>query len=447
MSTQGTTIDDVQNNTAQLLSQGKYLEAEQICMDCLQHNKLAPQLWVYLGEALLRQGYKYAAGQIFRRALLLDPQASWEEAVWRELDLLEDDEPRTDIEILVQVKKVTVSAALIVKDEERCIQRCIESIQHAVDEIIIVDTGSTDNTLELIGQYPHIRLFHYKWSNDFAAARNEVLKYVNTDWVYFIDADQYLHPNDVHAVREATGLLDDIAIPAAYMIGEIHSNLKADTADYTATRLFAMRHGIRYWGKVHEHVGGPNSLLSMPILIRPIRIRIYHDGYEPTVVETKQKMERNTKLLEQMLQDEPDNPAWWMFYGRQMFYVGNFDAAESSLIEAEKRASGIKLFGGILNIHMLLIKIYLAQNKMEQAEAVCNRALEQHPDFPDAHYWLGQIRLINVRQRMVQAQQHFIRAKQGFHTYRGTVTADHQIHEFKADRELAELTARMSWKG
>jgi tetratricopeptide (TPR) repeat protein len=426
------------------LKEGEYVQAEKLAIQFLQITKIVPQGWVFLGEALLRQGFKHAAKCVFQRALLLDPLGSWEQSVIAALDKLEDDEPRTDIEALLKVKKVTVSAAMIVKNEERCICRCIDSIVDAVDEIIVLDTGSTDSTLQLLQQYPQVKIFHYVWKHDFADARNEALKHVTSDWVCWFDADHRLHPEDVNVIREAAGALDTIESPAAYIVGEIESIHSHEIPDYNASRFFAMRHRLRYWGKIHEQVGGQDGMLTTRLFGKPIRIRYYHDGYDPTIVHDKKKLERNIILLKEMIQEEPDNPAWWAFYGRETLATGDVDLALDILLEAEQKTTGAAWYGRILDIHLLLLKIYISKNDLEQVEGVCMRMLDKQPDFPDALYWLGRIKLFKARQHLHKAQQHLTNAKVGFDTYRGTVTADHQIWQFKADRELEELAARMS---
>lgn len=430
-----------------VLKDKQYVQAEELAIEFLHLTKIVPQGWVFLGEALLRQGFKHAAQRVFQRALLLDPLGAWEQAVTTELDKLEDDEPRADIEALLEVKKVTVSAAMIVKNEERCICRCIDSIVDAVDEIIVLDTGSTDSTLQLLQQYPQVKILHYVWKHDFADARNEALKHVTSDWVCWFDADHRLHPEDVNVIREAAGTLDSIEFPAAYVVGEIESIHTHEIPDYNASRFFAMRHRLRYWGKIHEQVGGQDGMLTTRLFGKPIRIRYYHDGYDPTVIQDKKKLERNITLLKEMVQEEPDNPAWWAFYGRETLATGDVDLALAILQEAERKAVRATWYGRILDIHLLLLRIYISKNDHDQVEAACMRMLDKQSDFPDALYWLGRIKLVKARQHLHKARHHLQNAKVGFDSYRGTVTADHQIREYKADQELAELAARMNWKG
>ena len=84
-----------------------------------------------------------------------------------------------------------ISACIITKDEEKNIDRCLESIKNIVDEIIIVDTGSNDNTVNVAKRYSN-KIFHYVWEDDFSKARNFAIEKANGDYILFLDADEYL---------------------------------------------------------------------------------------------------------------------------------------------------------------------------------------------------------------------------------------------------------------
>ena len=84
-----------------------------------------------------------------------------------------------------------ISACLITKDEEKNIEQCLKSIEGIVDEIIIVDTGSNDNTVNVAKRYSN-KIFHYVWEDDFSKARNFAIEKANGDYILFLDADDYL---------------------------------------------------------------------------------------------------------------------------------------------------------------------------------------------------------------------------------------------------------------
>lgn len=96
-----------------------------------------------------------------------------------------------------------ISLCMIVKNEEALLDKCLSSVHGLVDEIIVVDTGSTDRTVE-IAQAHGARIEHFKWCDDFAAARNYSLGFARGEWILILDADESLNPADHAAIRALT---------------------------------------------------------------------------------------------------------------------------------------------------------------------------------------------------------------------------------------------------
>ena len=97
-----------------------------------------------------------------------------------------------------------LSVCMIVRDEERNLPRCLKSVKSIADEIIVVDTGSQDNTV-LVAKELGADVYYFEWCDDFAAARNESLKHATGDWIFQIDADEELLPDSVSVLRKAPG--------------------------------------------------------------------------------------------------------------------------------------------------------------------------------------------------------------------------------------------------
>lgn len=85
----------------------------------------------------------------------------------------------------------TIALCMIVKNEQEYLRRCLDSVKGKVDQIVIVDTGSTDETVNIAKEYTN-DIHHMDWNNNFAAARNESIKYATTDYILVLDADEYL---------------------------------------------------------------------------------------------------------------------------------------------------------------------------------------------------------------------------------------------------------------
>lgn len=239
-----------------------------------------------------------------------------------------------------------LSAAMIVKNESRCIIRCLSSIVDAVDEIVIVDTGSTDNTVDLINEFrenrKNIRLYYFDWINDFSAARNFSLSKTRGDWKLVIDADEFLHPDDILRLRECCRVAAEKSglrnILADIQLLNIENYEVKEVITTGVLRIF--RGGFKYAGKVHE-------VLSNDYLVKGIRvnmpIRLLHDGYDPGAVNNVKKALRNLAILEDCLKQEPENYMYHVYFGRASVGINN-DVAINSINEAERlyKSSGVK---------------------------------------------------------------------------------------------------------
>ncbi len=183
----------------------------------------------------------------------------------------------------------TIALVMIVKNEERCLKRCLDSVQALVDRIILVDTGSQDHTIE-IARKAGAKVYTYAWKNDFASARNYALSLSDADWNLVLDADEYVSSADrqeISSFLESNSHLGDIRIRNAYMEnGEVsYFNLKL-------SRLLPK--GIFYKGKIHEQIDSCLPSVSIPIFVE-------HDGY----LQTGQKEKRNLPYLLQELEKHP----------------------------------------------------------------------------------------------------------------------------------------------
>jgi glycosyltransferase involved in cell wall biosynthesis len=233
-----------------------------------------------------------------------------------------------------------ISAAMIVKNEARCIERCIRSIQEAVDEIIVVDTGSTDGTIEILenlaAEIPTMQLHHFEWINDFSAARNFSLSKVSHKWAFVVDADDVLPAEDRHKVRKWTDRMDrkkKLAILCPIYTNTVNGEI---TATYTDTYFRLFPSHLRYQDMIHESIDGG----ALPVL--ETDIRLIHDGYDHNHVDLMEKRKRNLTLLQMNLTKDPENSRLWMQLGREMKEFDK-DSARRYLDIAESKTDNPKL--------------------------------------------------------------------------------------------------------
>ena len=185
------------------------------------------------------------------------------------------------------------------------IGRCLQAARDAVDEIVVVDTGSTDRTVE-IAEGLGARVLHHEWDGDFSAARNVSFDAATGDWVMYLDADEVLVADDVQRLRALAGR----TWREAFFLTEINhtGDLEDGTAiTHDAMRLFRNRPEYRFEGRIHEQIA---QCLPAYLPERQERttVRVEHFGYLGAVRDTKDKSNRNLELLERQVAEGVDNP-------------------------------------------------------------------------------------------------------------------------------------------
>lgn len=194
---------------------------------------------------------------------------------------------------------VRLSLCMIVKDEEEFIENCLKSVQNVVDEIIIVDTGSTDNTVEIAKKYTD-KIFYHQWEDDFSAVRNESIKHATGDWILILDADEELSQEGQKNLRL---LLTKPIMPTYFqlLIKNLKSSEKEDFMEHYMVRLFSNFYSIKYSGKIHEQL---TPMAYYPILISEDLVFIYHYGYKNEIIEKKEKLKTRNPLFYKELSEE-----------------------------------------------------------------------------------------------------------------------------------------------
>ncbi len=215
-----------------------------------------------------------------------------------------------------------IAAAIIVKNEAEHLQRCLNSIKEFCDEIIVVDTGSTDNTVEIAAAFA-TKVLHKEWKQDFAASRNFALDAVTAEWVLYIDADEELVMDDVDALRQ------QVAEAQTVMAFGLRMHTQVNWTPYLDYRMWRNRDDIRFIGEIHEttmdgimRVGRETNRT-----LEPIDISIMHHGYEGDLTA---KHRRNLPLLQAELKLHPEKINLWNHLGRVHFALGRLDLAEQT---------------------------------------------------------------------------------------------------------------------
>jgi hypothetical protein len=211
-----------------------------------------------------------------------------------------------------------LSATLIVRDESAVIEDCLRSLADRVDEIVLVDTGSRDDTVEKARSFP-VSLYHFAWTDDFSAARNYAIARATGDWILYIDADERL-------IVPAGEPLDVLVSDQTKAAWKLRLHPRVGWTAYAELRLFRNDPRIRFRGVIHERVQEDvNSVCrSDGLAIGLSSIALQHVGYEG---DQRHKLGRNIPLLRAYLEHEPDRLYCWWHLGEMLELSGEPSAA------------------------------------------------------------------------------------------------------------------------
>jgi glycosyltransferase involved in cell wall biosynthesis len=281
------------------------------------------------------------------------------------------------------VKNNRISLCMIVRNEAANLSRCLASVDEVVDEIVVVDTGSTDGTKEVARRFGS-RVFDFPWRDDFAAARNFGLEQATGDWVLVLDADEYLEESGAVMLAELTGrpgAADVYLLPIkSLMAPELDEWLTS-----LVLRLFRNSPDLRFRGKIHEQLMVPEGKRAETAEQGPW---IIHLGYMAD--NRALKKDRNLRMLEKALAEEPENPFYHYYLSTEYILRGDY---EKALAHVRPALAGIPadilLFrvAAVRNAVICLLK----KGEWAAAEKLMLAEIAVFSDFPDFHFCLGEV--------------------------------------------------------
>lgn len=286
-----------------------------------------------------------------------------------------------------------LSLCMIVKDEENFIDGCLKSVKDYVDEMIIVDTGSTDRTVEICKSFG-AQILTFPWNGSFSDARNYGLERATGDWILWLDADEVLDASDAKKLREILedeGLLLNVHLINYY--GDSPDPNK--TFDIAHTRLFQNHKGFKFNNKIHEMLNANEIIAKFneDPTIKTVPIKVYHYGYLDPVNKEKKKSERNIGMLKDELKQKDYSP-WIEYhiaseYYRLKNYKEAFDYVNRSIMGFLKQ---LKTPPSLL--YRLKYSILISSGSIEGAWPGIERAVTLYPDYVDLHFYKGIILLV-----------------------------------------------------
>lgn len=311
-----------------------------------------------------------------------------------------------------------LSFVMMVKDESKNLKKCLESLNPIMEEIdselIIVDTGSEDNTVEIARQYTD-KIYCHTWNNDFSSMRNTSINYAKGEWIFVIDGDEVIeNPQELidffksnKSQKCHTGM---ITIKSYF---EENNDLSYGTT--LINRLFKNSKNFKYIGVIHEQ-----PKFQLPV--HQLNLTLIHYGYMSTDKELmEEKFKRNIKIIKSELEKDKDN----IYYSHQLFQSygmhKNYKQALKASINTYEILKKKKLNPiGCMYVHLDLISAYYWNGKFKEAEKYCKEALKISDEYIDIYYILGksQKKLAKTKES-IKSFEKYIDLHKNYHKYRG----------------------------
>ncbi|MGL5753658.1 MAG: glycosyltransferase [Paraclostridium sp.] len=275
----------------------------------------------------------------------------------------------------------TLSVCMIVKDEEKVISNCLQSIKHIADEIIVVDTGSTDDTIEIAKQYD-AKIIKYIWNDDFSDARNKSLECATKNWILVLDADERIDYDEALLLKK---MLLDYKNHEGFIMKLVNIEDGKKDGSSSVFRLFKNNPKYRFSGKIHEQIVPSMKKTCKKLEIGSCNISILHVGYDSKIVNLEQKAERNLRILNNYKEDEKDGYYYYSL-GNEYVRIKDHEKAiylynKGLILAKEKDISDIY----VPYLYINLIKTLFSLEKYIDSINVINECEKQFEGFKDLY--------------------------------------------------------------
>ena len=305
----------------------------------------------------------------------------------------------------VNSRRPSLSICLIVKNEERFLAQCLKSIQAVATQIVVVDTGSTDRTVEIAREFD-AEVHSFQWCDDFAAARNAALEHATGDWILMLDADEEL------PLAQHKNLLADLGQNEALAVRLplINQGLEAEGRNFVP-RLFRNAPGIFFIGRIHEQffpsiaanakIWGLTSVLGTAELL--------HHGYTKELVRDRNKVARNLKLLQEAVREFPTDANLMMNFGLELVRSGDLSAGVAKYREAFELMSAQNAEEVVPELREVLLAQFVCQlyklSKHDEVVRVLNSPLAQRGGLTASLHFAMGLALFELKKFAEAAEQ------------------------------------------
>lgn len=289
---------------------------------------------------------------------------------------------------------VLLSQCMIVKNEEKNIRQALSWGKGIVCEQIVVDTGSSDHTVQ-IAEEMGAKVFRFPWNNDFSAAKNFALEQAGGEWIAFLDADEYFSEEDTKKIlpllkrlerQFSTGERPQIV---RSMLANLNDSGKVFSTAMQS-RIFRNSPLLRYENKIHEQLSfkGNGKIITLDATDE---LTIYHTGYSDAAYKETGKIERNLSLLKQEVERDPENYNAWSYLGDTLLAEGKLEESESAYNHVMEHMGESVMVDRKDATFCNLLKIkYLNRWEGEkEVYSIYQKAKDYNCVSPDIEYWLG----------------------------------------------------------
>lgn len=281
-----------------------------------------------------------------------------------------------------KARALKISACYIVKNEAENLAKSIKSLKNQVNEIVVVDTGSTDNTVT-VARKLGAKVYSFPWQDDFSKARNFALSKAKGDWLILLDADEYFTAKIAGNIRQ---VIRQAQQADALLIQMVNYDVdKAEIQDYFyQLRVVRNQQGLHYEGKIHEELKVSDGKSMKFLRIPPEMLEIYHTGYASSV--SRQKLERNLKLLQQAVDNGQSEAELARYFCDCYLGLGDMEkCTHYGWLDVKKGRQSVN-FGS--RCHRVLMAYYGGRNDGEsisKRRQLAEISVQQYPEVPD--FW------------------------------------------------------------
>jgi glycosyltransferase involved in cell wall biosynthesis/tetratricopeptide (TPR) repeat protein len=317
----------------ELIRQKNLRAAWQSALSAISQRPFHPEAWLLLAEIANTAGDGQSAKLCAQHARCLAP--NWKPARkflnQRHKGGARPEWLKLPEEALNQKPKTPgLTVCMIVKNEEKFLGQCLQSVLCLATQIVVVDTGSTDRTMDIAKEHG-ADVHHFTWCDDFSAARNAALQHATGDWILSLDADEELLPEHHATIRKEM----QAAEVMAYRLPIIDKGREQNGCSYVP-RLFRNAPGLFFLGRVHEQAFSSIQVRCQEWGLKHVfgKSALLHHGYTREITTDRNKIERNLRLLERAIEELPGEPNLLMNLGLELMRSGKTEAGLERYWEA-----------------------------------------------------------------------------------------------------------------